>query len=399
MASSKFFIYVHIPYCRSRCTYCNFITFENGQTVPVKDYVQFLKKEIQNKARFFKNSVSETVYFGGGTPSLIPSEDLTDILKTIKQHFTLKKDPEITIEVNPGTITEKDLEIYQKEGVNRFSLGVQTFNQWFLEKSRRFHTVEDSLKDLKMFQKHHINYSLDLMFGLPQQTISDLKFDVQQSLLFDPYHISLYNLTIPPGHELSKNRASEIKQKEMFEWIEQYLAGHGLEKYEISNFAKAPYFSRHNLAYWGGETVLGLGISAHSYLSPNFQNIKESNPYGIRFWNSSQMTTYLKQASQNNLSSPFNSLNSKQVEILNCYESLTDFCYTRLRTRKGLCLKELKKLYPKFLYNYTRTKLHHLINQNWLKKRSSLFSLTPKGEILSNQVFLELTFLKKDFKF
>ena len=402
MKSSDFFIYVHIPYCRSRCTYCDFVTFEENKILPVKEYIKALKKEIRSKSRFFEHSNIQTVYFGGGTPSLIPAEDLVDILEEIKSINPLGKETEITIEVNPGTLNENNMDIYKKSGINRFSLGVQTFNSWFLEKSNRRHSVEDSLNDLQLFHKEKMNFSLDLMFGLPQQNLSDLKIDISQALSFDPPHISLYNLTVPPKHELSKNRPSEEEQKDMFEWIEQKLKPQGLEKYEISNFAKPHLFSKHNVAYWEGKTVLGFGLSAHSYLSVDFKyptRKDQNNLHGIRFWNSSQMPTYLEQASLENLETPFDSLKNNQVEFLTAYESLTDFCYTRLRTKKGLNLKELENLYSQDIFDYTYSKLNDLHDQNWLEKRESSFRLTPKGEILSNQVFLELTFLKKDFKF
>ncbi len=402
MQSQDIFIYVHIPYCRSRCSYCDFVTFEENKILPIKEYIKILKKEIQNKACFFEHSNIQTVYFGGGTPSLIPAEDLTDILEEINNINPLKKQTEITIEINPGTLNEHKFDIYKKSGINRFSLGIQTFNSWFLEKSRRLHSVEDSLKDLLLFQKEKVNFSLDLMFGLPNQHLSDLKMDVSQALFFNPPHISLYNLTVPSQHELSKNRPPEEEQKDMFQWIEQKLKPYGLEKYEISNFAKPHFFSRHNVAYWEGKTVLGFGLSAHSYISPLFKlttEIDSNNLYGIRFWNSSQMQTYLRQSSLKNLKTPFSALKNNQIEFLTPYESLTDFCYTRLRTKKGLCLKELESLYSQNIFSCAYSKLNDLYLQNWLEKRESSFRLTPKGEVLSNKIFLELTFLKKDFKF
>ncbi len=400
MQNSDLFIYIHIPYCRSRCSYCDFVTFEENKILPVKEYVKILKQEIKNKSPFFEHLNVQTIYFGGGTPSLIPAENITDILKEVKQNYALSSQPEITIEVNPGTLDEHKLDIYKKSGVNRFSLGVQTFNSWFLEKSHCAHSVEDSLETLHLFQKEKLNFSLDLMFGLPKQNLSDLKMDICQALSFDPPHISLYNLTVPSQHELSKNRPSEEEQKDMFQWIEEKLKPQGLKKYEISNFAKPPFFSKHNVAYWEGKTVLGFGLSAHSYLSSDFKGFPErnlKNSYGIRFWNASQMPTYLQQSALKNSKTPFDSLKSNQVEFLTSYESLTDFCYTRLRTKKGLCLKELAHSYPQNIFDYTHSKLKKLHFENWLEKRRSSFRLTKKGEILSNQVFLELTFLKKDF--
>ena len=390
------FLYVHIPYCKQKCSYCDFITFEKNKILPSRDYVSVLKKEIKSQSKFFKKNLVQTLYFGGGTPSLIPAQEIGEIISEMKKHFHFDLQPEITIEINPGTLGENKLEEYQKYGVNRFSLGVQTFTPWFLKKSGRLHTVEDSVKDLKLLQKNKLNFSLDLMFGFPHQTLASLKEDVHQALSFDPSHVSIYNLTIPKNHELSLNRPQETTQIKMFQIIEEELKKGGLNKYEISNFAKKNRTSKHNSAYWEGKLVLGLGVGAHSYLPSSFT---QNNKYGLRFWNSYQLKNYISQRTKSQQKLPFENLPEKQVENLKAHEALTDFCHTRLRRKKGLLLKELQALFHSSLSNKVESRLLNLKKENWLEETSGSFSLTPQGELLSNQIFLGLTFSQKDLSF
>ena len=396
--SQQISIYAHIPYCRNRCSYCDFVTFEDGSTLDSKEYIKVLSQEIKSQSQFFKDCSVKTIYFGGGTPSLIPTQQIVSALQTIKDNYVIEDDAEITIEINPGTLSDEKLKTYKNASINRFSLGVQTFNSWFLDKSGRAHSVEDSLIDLKRLQTQSDNFSLDLMFGLPFQNLSDLKIDVFQSLLFKPQHVSLYNLTVPAKHDLAKSRGSEEEQIEMFQWIEKSFLEKGLEKYEISNFAKPGFYSKHNMAYWRGGTVIAFGISAHSYLKPQFLD-KDQNLYGTRFWNSSNMKTYLSQATLKKSKTPFNHLKKSQAEILNPFESVTDFFYTRLRTKKGLDFNEMTRLYPKDLCLYATNKFYDLQEKGFLTKQGDVFNLTDKGQILSNQVFLDLAIDRKDFNF
>ncbi|MCY4512505.1 MAG: radical SAM family heme chaperone HemW [Bdellovibrionales bacterium] len=396
--SHPLFIYVHIPYCEKRCTYCDFTIFEKDKALPSSEYISLLKQEISNKKKFFKEFRVETIYFGGGTPSLIPSEELTQIIQEIKSCFFVSPTVEITLEVNPGNLTKESFRQYQAYGVNRFSLGVQTFNSWFLKESGRSHGVKDSLRDLTFFQENHLNFSVDLMFGLPHQTLSKLKKDLKTVSSFCPPHISLYNLTVPKNHTLSNNRATETTQAEMFQLIKQILKKKGLKKYELSNFAREGFHSRHNSAYWNGSSFLGLGVSAHSYLSPlyTFPGFSKNRPYGLRFWNSRSLSIYKEQALAPCSQSPIDNLPLKQTESLKLHEALTDFCHTRLRTTKGLSEKELTRFFPEKVSELVLQNLSLLTKNQWLKQKYPWFSLTEKGEVLSNQVFLNLTFLEKN---
>ena len=396
----ELFIYVHIPYCLRRCSYCDFVLYEKGKGGDSKDYVALVRQEIKNKQSFFKNFQVKTVYFGGGTPSFIPADEIVSILKELRAYFAFDEAPEITIEVNPGNLTKEKLSLYQDSHINRYSLGIQTFDEKFLKKSGRSHSVRDSVKDLLFFQTEKLNFSLDLMFGLPEQSLKDLKEDVQTALSFTPPHISLYNLTVPAQHSLARNRASQTEQSRMFQWIEKALLKQGIRKYEISNFSLKDHESRHNLAYWEGKDVLGFGLSSHSYLKtlPGVHSMK--TPYGVRFWNSSHLKAYKTQVQEMVCQkSPLDNLPENQKEFLKAHEALTDFCHTRLRKREGLSLRECLSLFPLRVSEKLLPRLLKLKKQEYLESRDNRFYLTGKGEILSNPVFLQLTFLEKDLSF
>ena len=337
-------MYIHIPYCKQKCSYCSFVTFRKGEVIPSKDYVKYLKLEIQKEAPFFKDFSVETIYFGGGTPGLIPSSEISDVLNSLYKNFSLAPSPEITIEMNPGMLNSNTLSHYLESGINRFSLGVQTFKEDFLKKSGRLHSQKDSLHDLKLLSEKNLNYSLDLLFGIPDQNLKSLKSDVKKALEFHPPHLSAYNLTIPKTHELSKGRASEREQAQMFFLLEDMLSSSGLHSYEISNFARKDHESRHNLAYWSQKPVLGLGVSAHSYLPP------PNTPFGVRFWNASKMKSYLAQTKDPSRKTSFPPEFKSRFEILKPQEALTDFCYTRLRKREGLFVQETPKLFSLNLF-------------------------------------------------
>ena len=390
-------VYVHIPFCKRRCSYCSFTVFEKHKSsVSPADYVSFIKKEIQNKRVFFKNARIQTVYFGGGTPSAIPPELLLSVLQDIRNSFTVCERAEISMEINPGDITEESLKQYREQGVNRFSLGVQTFDSRFLKESGRTHGVKEALRDLSLFQKNRLNFSLDLMFGLPRQTLVDLKEDLEKALCFSPPHISLYNLTIPSRHPLCRGRVGEEEQVKMFRLIKKTLKKAGLKKYELSNFAKKGFYSRHNFAYWNGSSFLGLGVSAHSHLAGDFPGASKSSVFGWRFWNSSRIAGYIQQSARPCAHRPFDNLPANQAESLALHSALTDFCHTRLRTARGISVRELNRLFPKQSAKEVLIKLQKIKKQGLLRESPGRFVLTAKGEVLSNQVFLELTFLEKD---
>ncbi len=273
-------VYVHIPYCLQRCRYCDFTTFEQSEILPPAKYVGQVQEEIRNRRDLWKTKEIKTLYFGGGTPSLVDPKHIVSLKNELSNAgFTFQKNFEGTIEINPATITRQKLETYLEAGINRFSVGAQTFDDQLLAMCGRKHSAEDTRETLKLLREYDLNYSFDLLFALPGQTLAGLQKDLNEVATFDPPHLSAYCLTVPEGHAMSVGRPPEGEQVEMFSTIETSLAKLGLRKYEISNFAKPGYESRHNLAYWNDSAYWGIGLSSHSYNPEGF---------GSRFWNTNR---------------------------------------------------------------------------------------------------------------
>lgn len=390
----SFGVYVHIPYCLQRCTYCDFATYEQSQILPPHEYAALVLEEMKQKLPSLAGRHVDTVYFGGGTPSLIPAELIVSILHGLeKEGLIIRKNAEITIEINPATLDRKKMETYLRSGINRFSVGAQTFDDGLLKLVHREHNAAQTRETLQFLKSYGVNYSFDLLFSLPSQTLEMLKLDLDEVLSFNPPHLSPYCLTVPEGHVLSKNRALEDDQIKMFDLIASQLKGAGYERYEISNFAKPGFESQHNTLYWDDSEYLGLGLSAHSYL-----NLAEpTGPWGTRFWNPNSIGAYENQILANAgkiLSSPFNAQTPEQLERLESHQALTDFCHTSLRMSTGLSLTHLTKKFGLPVTQLIEGSLKELSQRGWILKNKDSWCLTEEGLVLSNQVFAALTYLK-----
>lgn len=391
-APKSFGVYVHIPYCIQRCTYCDFATYEQSKILPPTDYTQLLIREIELKKSFFLRDKSsqpiDTLYFGGGTPSLFAIKDIVQVIEALSRAgYPLSPDAELTMELNPGTVNEDKLNEYLKLGFNRFSVGAQTFNAAHLKRVHREHSVIDTLESLKLLKRYNLNYNFDLLFGMPHQTIAELDHDLSQALKILPPHISPYYLTVPEGHPLSKNRPLEDDQMIMFERIEQTLSQNGYNRYEISNYARPGYESKHNYLYWSDHSYWGIGLSSHSYLKQTV-----GAPWGHRFWNPNNIKIYQQEIGElKTLESP-TQLADIYFETLKENQSLTDFCHTSLRRAKGLVLTDLQaKFMPPSLARVYK-ELDNLKERGLVQPTELGFTLTSKGKLISNWVFEKLTF-------
>jgi oxygen-independent coproporphyrinogen-3 oxidase len=387
----SFGIYVHIPYCIQRCTYCDFATYEQFKILPPQKYVELLFEEIRQKKGYYPARPLDTLYFGGGTPSLVPAELIVAIIQELAKHgFTTGPQTEITIEINPATVDEKKLAMYLNAGVNRFSVGAQTFEDRLLKLVHREHNAQQTLDTLALLRKHQLNFSFDVLFALPSQTLDGLKRDVDIAIQQGAKHISPYCLTVPEGHPLSKGRPIEDDQVAMFEVISDQLSSQGFQQYEISNFSLPGYESRHNILYWNDSEYWGLGLSAHSYM--------KSEPWGQRFWNVSNINDYEKQIlsqSGQSFQSPHLHLPEAQFELLNKHQSLTDFCHTSLRMLEGLDPERLTTKFSTAAAEKVLAILRRLQGNNWLQiNDKGHWSLTKDGVLISNQIFAQLTFLE-----
>ncbi len=379
IATEQFGMYIHIPYCLQRCTYCDFATYVHTEIIPSEKYVELVKQEMAFGSKYFSPRKLDTIYFGGGTPSLIPAEQITGLIQEIKKHdFTITPDTEITIEINPATVDERKLNHYLEHGVNRFSVGAQSFSDRLLKMVHREHNAAQTLETLRLLESYKLNYSFDILFALPTQTLEELEYDLSVASGMGMSHVSPYCLTVPEGHPLSKNRPLDVDQIEMFEMIHKMLVAKNFHRYEISNYAQPGKESRHNLLYWTDQPYWGLGLSAHSYS-------KESD-WGTRFWNASNINIYEK-----------NILKAGESEKLEYHESLTDFCYTSLRLEKGLFKSRLLAKFGTKALDAIEQIARPLVDQGLMKLLDNSWSLTDKGVFISNQIYEKFTFLKSDF--
>ena len=377
-------LYVHVPYCLQKCHYCDFVKFGVDELPPIEDYFKLLLGELKH-LELKKTQKIKTLYFGGGTPSLAPTSELEKIIAYVSRFFI--EAPEITLEINPGTLTLQDFLDLKSIGINRFSIGVQSFNDDFLKACGRKHSSKDSFKDLELMDKLDLNYSMDLLFGLPHQTLDDLEKDLNLTVKFQPKHVSPYNLTLPNGHFFNKNRATDEKQTDMMNLIADRIAEFGCYKYEISNFAQKGFESQHNLGYWEDRTYYGLGMGAHSY-------DKDMGEWGVRYWNPGTYSKYEQLVDSKNTK-------HRTTEVLKLHESLTDFCHTSLRQTKGLSKSMLlNKFQVKNLPNSLWNELSGLEKRGLIKytdsNKTERWCLTSTGFEIPNEVFRHLCFLEKD---
>ncbi|MGZ3692510.1 MAG: coproporphyrinogen-III oxidase family protein, partial [Pseudobdellovibrio sp.] len=352
-------------------------------------YVEQVKKEIANKHSLFKPRVVDTVYFGGGTPSLISAELIVELISELNKFgYVTGPQTEITIEINPATVDEKKLDVCLKAGVNRFSVGAQTFSDRLLKMVHREHNSEQTLKTLQLLKKYKLNFSFDILFALPTQTIDELRYDVSVAVELGSKHISPYCLTVPEGHPLSKNRPLEEEQIEMFDIIDNELAQKSFIQYELSNYALKGFESQHNLLYWTDQEYWGLGLSAHSY--------SKASEWGSRFWNLNSFDLYSEQMQTDGAQKNLSDYNTKQIENLNKAQSLTDFCYTSLRLKQGLSVEKLvQKFGPKTL-DLIEKQSSDLISRHFMTHENDHLSLTRQGQLISNQIFEKFAFFAEE---
>jgi len=369
-------IYIHIPFCRQACHYCN---FHFATSLHYKeDLMKALLKEITLQKGYLDDETVETIYFGGGTPSLLSIEELTAILSTINENFKVKDGAEITFEANPDDITEEKLVDWKKAGITRLSIGVQSFFEEDLKWMNRAHNAEQAIENLQLARKHFDNITIDLIYGLPDLTNQKWEHNVDTAISLGIPHLSCYALTVEPKTPLDKmikqNKSKDInpdKQSEQFLLLMKWLAEAGYEHYEISNFAKQEFRSRHNSSYWQGKKYLGLGPSAHSF------NGKE------RQWNIANNNTYMSSINDNKVPA--------EKEILTEIQRINEYIMTSLRTVEGLKFENIV-----FTETITKEELlrksQRFINSGLLINQNKSLILTMEGKLLADGIAADLFF-------
>ncbi len=371
---NKFGLYVHIPFCKKKCKYCDFISFSSCEE-KVDEYIECLIKEIEYRKC---DKLVSTIYIGGGTPSLIDSKYISKILKTIYSNFNVLADCEITIEINPGTITEKKLIDYKDAGINRLSIGLQSTEDRILELIGRIHNYEDFCQTYEIARKVGFkNINVDLMLAIPTQTEEELIGSVNKIIKLNPEHISLYSLILEDGTELEKliskkmlELVDENTERMMYWKTKKILEKNGYNHYEISNFSKKGFESKHNVDCWNQEEYFGMGVSAHSY----FQN--------RRFSNTEKLKQYIE-----NLKNEKYEKNIEVHEEQDKSNKMKEFMMIGLRKIEGIKISDFER---KFRINplfYFRFEIDELTNKGLIEIDLDNIKLTSKGLDFANQVF------------
>ncbi|MBQ9103827.1 MAG: radical SAM family heme chaperone HemW [Clostridia bacterium] len=366
-------IYVHVPFCKQKCTYCDFASFpkELGKT---ESYFACLYRELEGRGRALKDKVFDTIYIGGGTPSVVPAKFIAGVIRQIKKFFNLAENSEITIELNPGTVDEEKIKTYKSVGINRFSIGLQTGYDEQLKKLNRIHTAKDFLLACNLLKGE--NFSADILMGLANQTAEQVKKSIELAIAGGVSHISLYALTPEVGTPiytdyLNGELLSDDEVADIYDSARKYLEEKGFFRYEVSNFAKKGFESKHNLNYWRRGEYIGVGVSASSFIDNR------------RFTNTFSIDEYMNAIIYN-----------KNPEIDSAVIELEDACFEfimlGLRTVDGINIKEFNQKFNKDFDSEYKSIL--LENGKYLDRDG--FNLKIKDEYLYVQNTIITSFMK-----
>ena len=372
-------IYIHIPFCKQACHYCDF--HFSTSLKKKSELVSALQNELVLRKNELPNEPIKTIYFGGGTPSLLKLEELTAIFKTIYANFTIAENPEITLEANPDDLSEEKIYELANSKINRLSIGVQSFFEEDLKLMNRAHNAEEALNSIKLARSKFDNISVDLIYGIPGMSNERWQQNIQKLLDLDIPHISSYALTVEPNTALQKfiekgkvKPVDDAAAAQHFETLRTVLKNAGFEHYEFSNYGKPGYFSQNNTAYWLGKPYLGIGPSAHSY---------DGN---CRKWNIANNTLYIKAIEKFEL--------PLEVEELSITDRYNEYIMTRLRTHFGVDLVEIESKFGKEYLDYLKEQSIVLFQKKLLKIQNDVMHITAKGTFLSDGIAADLFFIE-----
>ena len=374
----KLGLYLHFPFCISKCPYCDFNSYQLKENSQISSYISALYQEITAYSQKLKKSKIKTIYLGGGTPTILSGVQIYNILEFCKGKFTIDKKAEITIEANPGTLDGEKIKLLVESGINRLSLGAQSFNNLILKKLGRIHNTQDIVDSYFLARKKGFNnINIDIMFALPDQTTEDLQATLKKAVSLKPDHLSLYNLSIKPGTEYYEDYKrnnlklpSEDEEFDMYNWAINFLKENNFEHYEIANFARPHKRSIHNLIYWQNQPYLGIGAGAYSFIR------------GYRYMNYENPERYIKEIMSGKL--PIDN-----GEKLSLRKRMIETIILGLRTKDGIGYKKFKTRFGVNLNDIFSKQINKLINLGLLKKGDSKITLTNKGIFLANTVFRE----------
>lgn len=373
-------IYIHIPFCKQACHYCDF--HFSTSLKKKEELVNALCTELVLRKNELDGNV-ETIYFGGGTPSLLSSEELQQIFETIYKNYTVSENPEITLEANPDDLSKEQIHKFTNSQINRLSIGIQSFFEEDLKLMNRAHKASEALESIKEAKQYFENISIDLIYGIPGMNNERWKKNLEIVLSLDVPHLSCYALTVEPKTALKKfiekgivPPVDEEAAKQHYEILLSETEKAGLENYEFSNFGKPGFHSRNNTAYWEGKPYLGIGPSAHSYDGK------------FRSWNIANNTKYIKSIEAGELPS--------EKELLSKQDKYNEYIMTGLRTKKGVSLGKVESEFGKKYSEYLLKQAENLLKNNLLILENETLKISKKGKFLSDGIAADLFLVNLD---
>lgn len=366
-------VYIHIPFCVQKCVYCDFLSAPATKEMQ-KAYVRALKREIEQEAGSYTDYIVETVFFGGGTPSILEAEEITECLAVLRKRYHIGKRAEITIEMNPGTATLEKLQGLRAAGVNRLSIGLQSAQNEELKLLGRIHTWEDFLHTYEMARAAGFrNINIDLMSALPGQSCKTWEDSLQKVLALRPEHISAYSLMIEEGTRLYDHLEeyppvpSEEDDRRMYQRTKKLLQEHGYERYEISNYALKGWESRHNTVYWTRKAYAGFGLGASSMVADK------------RWNNTTDMTRYLAADGEK----------KENIQALSLQECMEEYMFLGLRRMQGVSAQGFYETFDKTMEEVYGTVIAKWIKEGYLQQKGDFVSLTEEGIDVSNVILAD----------
>lgn len=368
-------IYIHIPFCKQACHYCD---FHFSTSMKKKDQlISALAKELELRKDEFKNTTVETIYFGGGTPSVLSTKELQLLIDTVYLNYTVTNNPEITLEANPDDLNEDTIIALSKSPINRLSIGIQSFYEKDLKLMNRAHNAKEAKRCLQLATQYFDNISLDLIYGIPNSTNAEWLDNIQTALSFGVPHISSYALTVEPKTALASFIAKGVIDNvdddlahEQFHILIEQLNQAGFDHYELSNFGKKGFYSKNNSAYWLGKPYLGIGPSAHSFNGEQ------------RAWNVKNNAIYISKINLNQL--------PLEVETLTVNDKYNEYVMTGLRTIWGVSLDKIEKQFGKSFLEYLLQQANQYINKQMLYIEDNNLKTTKTGKFLSDGIASDL---------
>ena len=369
-------IYIHIPFCRQKCCYCDF--YKTVNTSLTGNFINALLKELKLRKDYIEGEKIETIYFGGGTPSVLKKGELRQIINFLYNAYDIISDAEITLEANPDDLLPDYLEMLFRSGINRLSIGIQSFQNEHLKKMNRRHNVQQAIQSVENAAKTGFkNISLDLIYGLPGLTSKQWNETLCQIFTLPFQHLSAYHLTYHRGTpfytRLKKGTLREISETESVEQFNMLIDTaemYGFEQYEISNFAKNQMYSKHNSSYWSGKKYMGAGPSAHSFNGDERQ------------WNISNLKSYINAVE--------NGLSYFELEQLSENEKFNEFLLIHLRTKWGISISEAEQKFGKEKTGFIEKELQRYQKSGFIKNNENRFTFTREGMLISDEILSNL---------